>query len=167
MSRRREVGTAAPRVQARDPRFAPLGGSASGPSRTDELRAGKAYAFLDDYRDEEMRQLRAATKQTKDAGQKEQLQRALLSMESRKKDRQRREREQAVIDEHRRREKELVKQGKTPFYLKKSEQKKRVLLDQFASMKKGQVDRAIERRRKKTTAKERREMPMARREFDA
>ncbi len=70
------------------------------------------------------------------------------------------------MDEHRKQEKELVKQGKKPFYLKKSEQKKRVLIDKFASMKKGQVDRAIERRRKKVAGKEKKELPMTRRGFE-
>ncbi len=166
VSRKREV-VAVPKVQARDPRFAPLGASASGLSKMEELKAEKAYAFLNEYRDDEMRQLRAAIKKTKDPTQKEKLQRALMSMESRKKDRERREREQAVMDEHRKQEKELVKQGKKPFYLKKSEQKKRVLMDKFASMKKGQVDKAIERRRKKMAGKEKKELPMTRRGFEA
>ncbi len=78
-----------------------------------------------------------------------------MSMESKKKERDRRQREQAVMDEHRRQERELVKQGKQPFYLKKSEQKKRVLMDKFAGMKKARVDRAIERRRKKVASRRR------------
>ena len=166
VSRKREA-VAVAKVHARDPRFAPLGESANGLSKMDELKAEKAYAFLNEYRDDEMRQLRAAIKKTKDPTQKEKLQRALMSMESRKKDRDRRERAQAVMDEHRKQEKELVKQGKKPFYLKKSEQKKRVLMDKFASMKKGQVDRAIERRRKKVAGKEKKELPMTRRGFEA
>ncbi|KAH8888753.1 DUF947-domain-containing protein [Thozetella sp. PMI_491] len=160
---RKRGGEAVPKAEARDPRFGPLGAPAAGLSKLDEIKARKAYAFLDGYRDDEMRQLRTAIKKTKDARQKEELQRALLSMQSKKKDQERRDREQAVVDEHRRKEKELVKQGKMPFFLKKSEQKKRVLLDKFASMKKGQVDKAIERKRKKVAAKERKEMPMARR----
>lgn len=158
------------RPQARDPRFTPLGpgastaaaGGGSG-STIDEIKARKAYAFLDDYRASEMQELRATIKKTKDAAQREKLQRALLSMESRKKAQDRKDRERAVIEEHRKKEKELVKQGKTPFYLKKSEQKKRVLVDQFQGMKKRQVDKAIERRRKKVAGKEKKMLPMTRR----
>jgi ribosomal RNA-processing protein 36 len=153
--------------QPRDPRFMPLGpgasaGSGSG-SKIDEIKARKAYAFLDEYRESEMQQLRAAIKKTKDPAQKEQLQRALTSMESRKKAQERKDRERAVLEEHRRKEKELVRQGKTPFYLKRSEQKKRVLVEQFQGLKKKQVDKVIERRRKKVAAREKKLLPMARR----
>lgn len=151
VSRKREV-IAVPKMEVRDPRFDPL----SGP--LDEAKARKAYAFLDEYRADEMKQLRAEIKNTKDAAKKEEMKRLLLSMESKVKARQRKEREQELMSEHKRREKDLVKQGKQPFYLKKSEQKKRLLMDQFANMKKKQVDRTIERKRKKVVAKERKEL---------
>ncbi|KAK2028478.1 DUF947-domain-containing protein [Colletotrichum zoysiae] len=151
VSRRREV-IAVPKMEVRDPRFDPL----SGP--IDEAKARKAYAFLDDYRKDEMRELRAEIKKTKDAGKKEEMKRLLLSMESKIKTRERKQRETEVVSEHKRKEKELVKQGKQPFYLKKSEQKKRFLMDQFAGMKKKQIDRTIERKRKKVVGRERKEL---------
>lgn len=124
----------------------------------DEAKARKAYAFLDEYRDSEMAELRVQIKKTKDAVQKEDLKRQLLSMESKKKARAKKDEEERIIEEHRAKEKELVAQGKTPFYLKKSEQKKQVLTDRFAAMSKGQVDRAIERKRKKVAGKEKKEL---------
>lgn len=157
MSRKREV-VAVHRVAARDPRFDSFGGP------VDEDRVRQAYSFLDGYRDSEMSQLRDAIKNTKAADAKEELKRALMSMQSKKQAQKRKDDEKAVIEEHRRQEKELVKQGKKPFYLKKSEQKKRLLMNQYAGMKKKQVDRAIERKRKKLVAKERKDMPMARRD---
>ncbi|CRJ91088.1 hypothetical protein BN1723_017029 [Verticillium longisporum] len=48
--------------------------------------------------------------------------------------------------------------GKQPFYLKKSEQKKRLLTEQFKGMKKKQVNKVIERKRKKVAAKEKMEL---------
>ncbi|KAF6845386.1 rRNA processing protein [Colletotrichum musicola] len=151
VSRKREV-IAVPKMEVRDPRFDPL----SGP--IDEAKARKAYAFLDEYRADEMKQLRGEIKKAKDPAKKEEMKRLLLSMESKLKARQRKDREQEVIAEHKRREKELVAQGKQPFYLKKAEQKKRMLMDQFAGMKKKQVDRTIERKRKKIVARERKEL---------
>ncbi|KAK4138619.1 DUF947-domain-containing protein [Trichocladium antarcticum] len=159
------------RAQPRDPRFTPLGAGAASASATataaaggvEEIKMRKAYAFLDEYRDDEMAQLRAAIKKARGAGDKEQLQRALLSMESRKKAQDRRDRARGVLEEHRLKEKELVRQGKTPFYLKKAEQKKRATVAQFEGMKKGQVDKAIERRRKKVAGKEKKLMPWTRR----
>jgi ribosomal RNA-processing protein 36 len=157
VSRKREVVPVTKR-EYRDPRFEPLVGHA------DEAKVRKAYSFLDDYREDEMKELRNAIKTTKDDEAKEKLKRALLSMESRKKAQLRKDKEKEVLDRHRKEEKELVKQGKKPFYLKKSEQKKRVLLDQYGSLKGKQLDRVIERRRKKVEGKEKKKMPFARRD---
>jgi len=110
-----------------------------------------------------MRELKAAIKTAKDENTKEKLKRALMSMESRKKAQLRKSKEQEVLDKHRKAEKELVKQGKKPFYLKKAEQKKRLLLDQFSSLKGKQLDRVIERRRKKLEGREKKNIPFARR----
>lgn len=166
MSRKRDFLTVTPEIkkpQPRDPRFMPLGPGSGRTSKIDEIKARKAYAFLDEYRESEMQQLREAIKKTKDATQREKLERALMSMESRKKAQERKDLERAVLEEHRRREKELVKQGKKPFYLKRSEQKKRALVEQFKGMKKKQVDKVIERRRKKLASKEKKLLPKARR----
>ncbi|CAK7240490.1 MAG: rRNA bioproteinsis protein rrp36 [Sporothrix thermara] len=171
-------------ARSRDPRFF-LASMAEPPSRKDELRAQRNYAFLDEYRDSEMAQMReeiqknerlAKTERKKRGGNAVNLARAeaaereaaalrrtLTSMEARKKDREAREKAQAVLDEHKKRERELVREGKTPYFLKKSEQKKRLLVDKFAGMTDQQVDKAIERRRKKAQTRERREMPMPRR----
>ncbi|KAI0532666.1 hypothetical protein GGR58DRAFT_159675 [Xylaria digitata] len=157
VSRKREV-VSVPTVASRDPRFSAASGA------VDEARARKAYAFLDEYRDSEMAQLKAAIKKTKSSAEKEELARTLKSMQSRKEAQARRESERELIAQHRRQEKELVAQGKKPFYLKKSEQKKQLLLERFAGMKKKQVDRTIERRRKKLTARERRNIPVSRRD---
>ncbi|RKF77821.1 rRNA biogenesis protein rrp36 [Golovinomyces cichoracearum] len=156
VTRRRDVVLIAKR-QPRDPRFEPLGSS---------LRAiplTKAYAFLDEYRETEMKELKAAIKATKDDAQKENLKKTLLVMESRKKAKLRKLKEQEVLDRHRKQEKELVKQGKQPFYLKKAEQKKQFLLNQFSELKGKKIDRVIERRRKKLASKEKKRLPFARR----
>lgn len=156
VSRRRTI-VEIPKREARDPRFGPLGAAA------DESKTRKAYAFLDQYRDDEMKQLRVAMKKTKDPAAKEELQRQLRSMESRKKTQERKDREKAIIEDHRKQEKELIKQGKKPFYLKKAEQKKRLLMDQYSNMSKRQVDKLIERRRKKASGKEKKSLPLVRR----
>ncbi|KAG8416212.1 rRNA biogenesis protein rrp36 [Metarhizium acridum] len=143
------------RRKARDPRFDP---SVSRIGKLDEAKARRAYAFLDDYRDSEMADLRAQIKTTKDARARDELKRQLASMESKKKSRARKDDEDRLLAEHRSKEKELVAQGKTPFYLKKSEQKKRLLLNRYEKMTKGQVDRAIERKRKKVSGREKKEL---------
>jgi ribosomal RNA-processing protein 36 len=157
VSRKREV-VPVTRREYRDPRFESL----SGP--LDEIKLQKAYSFLDDYREEEMKELRVAIKKTKDETEKERLKRALLSMESRKKAQERKRKEVEILDRHRKEEKELVKQGKKPFYLKKTEQRKRLLVDRFSELKGRQLDRVLERRRKKVEGKEKKKMPWSRRE---
>ncbi|ERT02354.1 hypothetical protein HMPREF1624_00652 [Sporothrix schenckii ATCC 58251] len=171
-------------ARSRDPRFF-LASMATPPTRADELRAQRNYAFLDEYRDSEMAEMREAIAQNEriakaerkkrggnavnrakaEAAEKEaaSLRRMLTSMEARKHDREAKEKAQAVLDEHKKRERGLVKEGKTPYFLKKSEQKKRLLVDKFAGMTEQQVDKAIERRRKKAQTRERREMPSMRR----
>ena len=88
-------------------------------------------------------------------------------MESRKKAQAKKDKEQEILDKHKKEEKELVKQGKKPFYLKKAEQKKRVLLDQYGDLKGKQLDHVIERRRKKVEGKEKKNLPYARRGIES
>ncbi|KAF4120204.1 ribosomal RNA-processing protein 36 [Geosmithia morbida] len=165
VSRRREVvPTESKRAPARDPRFDPL--STGRPGQFDEAKARRAYAFLDEYRDKELAELRAQVRKTKDPGLKEELKRQVLSMESKRKAQKRKDEEQALLAEHRRREKELVARGKQPFYLKKSEQKKQLLTSRFESMSKGQVDKAIARKRKKVAGKEKKELDTLQRVTD-
>jgi ribosomal RNA-processing protein 36 len=142
----------------RDPRFE----SVSGPGPEEHV-VGKRYAFLNDYRTSEISDLRSTIKKTKDEREKERLKKQLLSMESQQKARERKEQLQDVARAHKKKEKELVKEGKQPFFLKQSEQKKIALVDRFQNMKSKQREHVIERRRKKVTAKERKNMPDERR----
>ena len=121
------------------------------------------YAFLDGYRDAEIAELKAGLRKEKDAGKRETLRRALTSMESRRKTQQLKDQRQEVVRQHRREERAKVAEGKKPFFLKKGEIKERALKERFKGMKSKQVDKVIERRRKKLTAKERKEMPLERR----
>ena len=110
-----------------------------------------------------MHELKSAIRKTKDPEEKEKMKRVLLSMESRKKSEKLKEQEQEILRTHRKEEKVKIEQGKKPFYLKKSDQKKIALVKRFEGMKGKQVDKVIERRRKKQAAKEKRAMPDARR----
>lgn len=152
VSRRREA-VHDNRRKARDPRFdTGLGGT------VDASKTRAAYSFLEEYRNKEIADLKAQIKKTKNLEIKEGLKRQLLSMESKKKAQQRKDEEEQLLREHRKKEKDLVAQGKTPFYLKKGEQKKQLLTNRFDKMSKGQVDRAIERKRKKVAGKEKKEL---------
>lgn len=156
VSRRREV-VQVNKLDHRDPRFEPF----SGPIDGEKLK--KNYSFLDVYRDSEIAELRAAILNSKDANSLEKLKQALRSMESRKKTDAAKIQEQAVLRVHKAKEKELVKHGKKPFYLKRGERRKLALVEQFEGLREKQVDKIIERRRKKKTARERKGMPEGRR----
>ncbi|KAF2711104.1 DUF947-domain-containing protein [Pleomassaria siparia CBS 279.74] len=142
----------------RDPRFDQLSGI--GPN---EITLKNRYSFLDEYRASEMADLRTQIKKSKNEAEKAQLKRQLLSMESQQKAREAKDKQQEIVQKHKKQEKELIKQGKQPFYLKKAEQKKLALIDRFQNMKSKQRAHVIERRRKKTTAKERKNIPADRR----
>ena len=98
----------------RDPRFENI----SGP-QPDENTVGRRYSFLNDYRASEMAELQTTIKKTKSEDEKERLKKKLLSMESQEQTRTRKEEQQNVVRDHRKKEKVLIKQGKQPFYLKK------------------------------------------------
>jgi len=68
-----------------------------------------------------------------------------------------------VQSEHRKHEKEMVKRGKQPYFLKKSEMKKQVLVKRFEGMGEGKRKKAMEKKRRKMASKERKSMPTARR----
>jgi ribosomal RNA-processing protein 36 len=111
---RKRTAVEVPKAVSRDPRFDQLSGI--GPN---EHTLKNRYSFLDDYRKSEIADLRASLKKCKNEGEKAQLRRQLLSMESQQKARERKDKEQEVVQKHKKQEKELVKDGKQPFYLKK------------------------------------------------
>ncbi|GAB7351287.1 hypothetical protein MBLNU459_g1704t1 [Dothideomycetes sp. NU459] len=156
VTRKRNV-VDAPVRRVRDPRFGPVGGP------NDDTALSKNYAFLNDYQTSEMSELRAAIKKTRNDDEKETLKRKLLSMESKKKARESKERQQEVLREHRKKEKQAIKEGKNPFYLKKSDQKQMALVEKFNKMKGKDREKLMERRRKKVAGKEKKNMPQARR----
>ena len=157
VSRKREIIPTLKR-KSRDPRFE----SFTGNLETEKTK--KDYAFLDGYRDTEMSELRAAIPAERDVDRKEKLKRALLSMESRKKTRQDQDQREEVMRVHRETERERVRQGKKPFYLKRAETKKLALVQRFEDMKGKEVEKALQRRRKRKAAKERRAMPERRKD---
>ncbi|KAI6278708.1 rRNA biogenesis protein rrp36 [Pyricularia oryzae] len=134
----------------------------------DYQRFRRNYAFLDEYRNDEMAKLREiiARKKGVTPADREDAKLKLRKMEDEKRSQERKDREHELMREHKKKEKELVKQGKKPFFLKKSEQKKLLLMDKYAGMSKGQVDKAIEKKRKKVAGKEKKQLPFARRAME-
>ncbi|KAF2755184.1 DUF947-domain-containing protein [Pseudovirgaria hyperparasitica] len=157
VTRRRTVLETHKRV-SRDPRFDPLSGP---PKSSDSL--SRKYAFLKDYRADEIAELKNAQKKSKDATYKEDLKKQITSMENRAKAQAAKDKEQEVKREHRKKEKEAIEHGKKPFYLKRSEIKQQALVEKYNSMNAKSRDKLMQRRRKKLAGKEKKQMPRARR----
>ncbi|KLJ11912.1 rRNA biogenesis protein RRP36 [Blastomyces silverae] len=178
VSRKRTILEPPPVPKARDPRFDSVvqTHSTNGNSSTASnaaIHARKNYAFLDSYRKDEIAQLRkqVSTLQTKknktnhDERELARLKRQITSMSDRQRTFERKEMEREVLVQHRRKERELIREGKKsqPYFLKKGEVKKEAVVKRFTEMSGKEKQRALERRRKKVTGKERKEMPWGRR----
>ncbi|OJJ04667.1 hypothetical protein ASPVEDRAFT_44204 [Aspergillus versicolor CBS 583.65] len=169
VSRKRTIVEPPSVPKSRDPRFDPtIVGRRGGKSAPSD-----AYAFLDDYRAAELKDLKNQLARTKDVKGREALQREIRSASDRMRSIENNKREKDILSEHKKREKQLIREGKkaTPYFLKKSDLKKQALLKKYEGMKSKDRLKALERRRKKAAAKERKEMPMERRglgnSFDA
>jgi ribosomal RNA-processing protein 36 len=185
VSRRRPVLETQKISSRRDPRFSSL--SASLPNSG---LYQSSYGFLREKQRSEVTELKSVYNKLKrqeanHAGpkaksevaqsirkEKEEVELALRRAEGRENERRKREREAEVITRERKAIQERVKEGGKQFYLKDSAKKQLILEDKFERLAGGRersdkdpssrkdLKRAIERRRKKNAAKERREMPL-------
>ncbi|KAJ5566873.1 hypothetical protein N7535_006179 [Penicillium sp. DV-2018c] len=166
VTRKRTAVELPPAPKSRDPRFdaAVMGHSGVGK----HPHGGKAYAFLDEYRANELKELKEQMRKTKNVEQKEKIKGEIRRMEDRLRSAANKKREAEVVAEHKRREKELIREGKKakPYYLKHSELKSKVLEKKYEEMGSKERAKALERRRRKMASKERKEMPWERRGFE-
>jgi ribosomal RNA-processing protein 36 len=150
--------------EARDPRFEdPL---SSGAARAEELAKFKSrYSFLyDEQLPAERKELAVAVKKTKSLARKVELQAELAAVNAQLRAEGERRKRDTSARQVKAREREAVKAGKAPFYLKKSERKRQELISKFEALKAaGQLDRYMEKRRKKNAAKDHRYLPSSRR----
>ncbi len=156
VSRKRSV-VPIPKRDVRDPRFE----NAFGPINEQKIKNN--YAFLEEYREIEMKELRAELKKTKSDLERERLKKEILRMESKKGAQDRKTAEQEVLRRHRKEERAKVESGKAPFYLKRAQVKKEALVERYGRMKAKEVDKLIERRRKKRASRDKKHTPRERR----
>ncbi|KAI9266939.1 hypothetical protein BY458DRAFT_210433 [Sporodiniella umbellata] len=141
----------------RDPRFDKLSGNFN------QDLYEKSYGFLKEYNKSEMEMLKKRIKKERDAETQENLKAMLIKMTSAEKTDEDKKRKQSLIRERKKQESELVKQGKKPFFLKKSEKRKLELMDRYQKMGDKAVDRVLEKRRKRNATKDRKRLPFKRR----
>ncbi|KAL7315049.1 rRNA biogenesis protein rrp36 [Mucor circinelloides] len=141
----------------RDPRFDKLSG------QLNQDLFEKSYNFLNDYKKSEMEMLKESIKKEQDEEKQEHMKGLLLKMVSADKQEQERKRKQALLRDRKKQESELVKQGKTPYFLKRSEKRKLDLMDRYEKLGAKSVDRILEKRRKRNTTKDRKHLPFNKR----
>jgi ribosomal RNA-processing protein 36 len=156
VSRKHFLPTVSEAHKPRDPRFETLGNPIS------ESSFRKAYTFIDDYQCDEIALLKTQIRQARDTSERERLEKALKSLQSRKDSRVAKGRAVEVLRERKREEMEKVKRGKQPFYLKKSEERKLVMEDKYSKLGKKKLEKVLEKKRKKKEGKELRRMPRQR-----
>lgn len=136
-------------IRIRDPRFDNTSGT------FDKDLFAKGYAFLDDMKASEERDLKKFIKTSKDENKvfeaKQKLQKMKIFSRKKKEEKV----EEKKLKEWKKAEADAVLSGKKrPFFLKKSEQKKLNLAEKFKELKKtGQLDKYMEKKRKRNAAK--------------
>uniref|UniRef100_A0A803Y4K9 rRNA biogenesis protein RRP36 n=1 Tax=Meleagris gallopavo TaxID=9103 RepID=A0A803Y4K9_MELGA len=138
----------------RDPRFDDLSGEYN-----PEIFM-KTYSFLDTIKKQEKEMVQKQLKKCRNMEQKEKLQQLLNRMtqqeQAQKKQQKRRERELTL----KRQQRELAKQGKKPFFLKKSEKRKLELAEKYAELKRsGKLESFLNKKRKRNAVKDKRRLP--------
>ncbi|XP_019851811.1 PREDICTED: ribosomal RNA processing protein 36 homolog isoform X1 [Amphimedon queenslandica] len=119
----------------------------------------KSFSFLEDVKKQERAQMETEARKTKDPLKKKKLETCLQKMESRDKSRQKEKEKKDLERQHKKVERKLAKEGKKPFFLSKALQRKALLVKRYKELKEsGQLERVLRKRRKRSTAKERKRM---------
>ena len=144
---------------ARDPRFDHLSGN------FDQAGFDKAYAFLDDYRKDEVEQLKDSIKGSKNEWEQERMKMKMSKLSAQIKSKEDRVMKQQHKSARRKKEMELVAKGKKAFYPKKSQEKQELLLEKYKKLKKdGGLKKYIEKKRQRRTTKDHKAVPFSRRD---
>lgn len=141
----------------RDPRFESLCGE------LDVDRFRKKYRFLfEEELPAEKEELQKQIKKSKDPETIEELKKHISLIDKQLKS-DSKHTEAAILTEHKKKERKAAKEGKQPFFLKKSEIRKKRLVEKYKQLKaSGKLEAFIEKRRRKNAAKDHRYMPYRR-----
>ncbi|XP_069465005.1 ribosomal RNA processing protein 36 homolog [Ambystoma mexicanum] len=138
----------------RDPRFDDL----SGEYKPEIFE--KTYSFINDIKKKEKQNIEQSLRKVKSADQKQKMQSFLQRLEHQEKAEQARQRQRERDLEFKKKQRELAKEGKKPFYLKKSEKRTLELADKYKDLKKsGKLENFLSKKRKRNAGKDRRRLP--------
>ncbi|XP_016459513.1 uncharacterized protein LOC107783063 [Nicotiana tabacum] len=157
VSRFREI-IQVPKKVTRDPRFESLCG------QLDEDGFKKRYNFL--YEDDlpaEKEDLKKQMRKSNDPEEISELKNRIGWIDKQLKSAGLKHTEREILAEHKKKEREAAKQGKQPYYLKKSEIRQRKLVEKYKELKaSGKLEAYIEKKRRKNAAKDHRYLPYRR-----
>lgn len=125
----------------------------------------KNYAFLDEYRQQEIDQLNKIIRDKKNFNklsyyEQEEIKQNLQSLKSRLDTMKTRDLQHKILQDYKNEQMKNFKEGKqsNPYFLKRSEQRKLLQKAKFESMKPRQREKVMERKRKRKLGKEFREL---------
>ncbi len=129
-----------------------------------EDHTDRNFAFVDSLREKERAELEHAAERAPDDEELQAQLRRIRAQTSRRKAYMRRKK---IHEEARTAEKAAVREGKTPYFMKRSELRERELEAKFTELKAtGGVQKFIAKRRRRAVAKDRRRLPARRTESD-
>ncbi|CAI9730729.1 RNA processing 36 homolog [Octopus vulgaris] len=132
----------------RDPRFDDLSG------KYNEDFFKKAYSFIDDYREKELKVLKKKMKRSKNEDKSKNIKYLITRMEQQKLASEQISKSKDLEKTWKKKEKDLVTQGKKQYFLKKSDKKLLQIAQKYRELKeKGKVEAYLKKKRKKTHIK--------------
>lgn len=131
--------------------------------KADLAKIRKNYAFLDEYRKDEITQMEAILKDKKkilSEREKDHMRQNMQSLKSRLDTMKNRDLETKILKEHKQGQIAKFKLGEqaNPYFLKRSDKRKLIQKAKFDSMKNSQREKVMERKRKKRLGKEFRQL---------
>jgi ribosomal RNA-processing protein 36 len=136
--------------KSRDPRFDDLSG------KLNEDLFNRSYGFIKELEDKDLDDIRLQIAKEKDVDEKERLVKLQQSILSQRRSKEAGQVRQNIKREWRKKQMEQVKQGAKPYFLKESDMKRLELVEKFKNTKGKNLDKILEKRRKKNQSKDRR-----------
>lgn len=133
--------------------------------KADWNKIRKDYAFLDEYREKELSEMRSMLKDKKTRLKMSQrdiedTELQIQSLKSRLDTLKNRDLSNKIIKDHKKQQSDKLRKGEqvNPYFLKKSEQRKMIQKAKFDTMKASQREKVMERKRKRRLGREFREL---------
>ncbi|KAL3672048.1 hypothetical protein V7S43_002712 [Phytophthora oleae] len=140
-----------------DPRFEAQSG------RLNEDLFNKSYAFLDEYKQRELQEIKQQLKKTKSVTKKDELKHEIAQRQQEMTEKKKQEKIKSALTKRKREEREAVASGKGAFYLKRKDKKKLELQAKFQDLQEtGRLSKFMAKKRKKNASKDHRWLPTQR-----